>query len=719
MENTEKYNSFVGKTLDNRYKVLEVVGVGGMAVVLKAQDTVMNRTVAIKVLNDEYNRDESAVQRFVNESKAVAMLSHPNIVNIFDVAFGSNMKYIVMEYIDGKSLDEYMRAKGKMTWKDAVYITDQILLALEHAHEKGIVHRDVKPQNIMILRNGSVKVADFGIATLPNIENIPSQNKAIGTVYYMSPEQACGQTTDFATDLYSLGVMMYEMTTGVLPFDGENTNEIASKQVNEMPRDPRSIEITIPRGLEQIILRAMEKDPKARYGSAHNMRRMIQILRNNPSIVFADGSNRPGNTDSVHTTEQGDKKSATQTFSKVIPATIPISNIPVNRNEKPSGDTQHVDAVDAGKKNSRKTDPVKQGTGENKKVIKNNTDNKNSNKRPVGKNTMFPIILGVALAFLVVVVVGGAVLAASIFENSTGVGTIYEIPEYIGMEYGEELKNKIIADNLVLKDVKYEYDLESSKDYVVAQNPAPNSKRKTRDLILTVSLGSRTVIMQDLTMCIYTKAEVYLNNMGLKPVIKKVNDPSVMENYIIKTEPAPGDTVTVGDEIILYVSMGDDTEFYLMPDFVGSTDEETQRILTENNIVNVEKVIRKSDRPTGEILEQNIAPDTNIPKKTAKLILVVSEYDESLDPNVPPADLPVSVIPPEEPVEGDTQPEEPVEGDNRPEEPVEGDTQPEEAVSDTPAGIQNPEASELQPVEPQLPEHVPENTQIAGEQTEI
>lgn len=644
MENKEKYNNFVGKTLDNRYKVMDVVGVGGMAVVLKAQDNVMNRTVAIKVLNDEYNKDEAAVQRFVNESKAVAMLSHPNIVNIFDVAFGSDMKYIVMEYIDGKSLDEYMRAKGKMTWKDAVYVTDQILLALEHAHEKGIVHRDVKPQNIIILRNGSVKVADFGIATLPNIETAPAQNKAIGTVYYMSPEQACGQPTDFATDLYSLGVMMYEMTTGELPFDGETTSEIASKQVSELPREPRSIEITIPRGLEQIILRAMEKSPKDRYNSAHNMRRMIQILRNNPSIVFADGNNRTPDRD-IH---RGNDNGSSADTSVRSASKIPVSNIPVNNNEKPrTSDTRHVDAV------KKKTENVKtvssaSVSGSIKKV------NKNTQKKPVadkvnhrtvhkgGKNTMFPIILGVALAFLTVLIIGGAVLANSIFANSTGVGTIYEIPNYIGMEYGDALKEKIIADNLVLKNVKYEYDLDSTKDYVVGQNPAPDSKRKTRDLVLTVSLGSQTVVMSDLTMSMYTKAEVYLNNMGLKPVIKRVHDASVMENYIIKTEPAQGETVKIGDEIILYVSMGDGVKFVPMPNVVGLTQEEAARILTENSITKVKIITRRSQRPTGEVLEQSIQESTNVPKETAELELVVSEYDASLDPNVPPADLPVS-----------------------------------------------------------------------------
>lgn len=633
-EHNEKYAAFVGKTLDKRYKILEVVGVGGMAVVLKAEDTVMNRIVAIKMLNDECNSDESAVRRFVNESKAVAMLSHPNIVNIYDVAFGSDMKYIVMEYIDGITLNDYMQKKGKLPWRDAVHFADQILLALEHAHEKGIVHRDVKPQNIMLLRNGAVKVADFGIATLPNIETKSVQDKAIGTVYYMSPEQACGQPTDIATDIYSLGVMLYEMTTGELPFDGKTTLDIATKQVNELPKEPRSIEITIPRGLEQIILKAMEKKPEERYANAHTMRRALQILKNNPSIVFAEKNGPHAAPDD---NAGGNSHDSNARYGDTITAgdKIPVRNTPVNANEKP---------VD-GKKTSDKQ--KKDTAAEN---------NKKPHVKPKikGKSSMFPIILGVALAFLVVLVIGGAVLAASIFENSSGVGTVYEIPDYIGQEYNALLREKIIADGLVLKDVKYQYDLDSTKTYVVDQNPSPFSTRKTRDLTLTVSLGSQTVVMPDLTMCMYTKAEVYLSNMGLKPVVKRVHDVSIMENYIIRTEPSQGETVKMGDTVTLYVSMGSEIEFVPMPNLVGKTEEEAKRLLTENSITKVEVVTVKSARPSGEVLEQDVAEGTSVPKETAEIVLTVSEYDSALDPNVPPVDLPVSSEVELPPTEGDT-----------------------------------------------------------------
>lgn len=635
MDNKQKFNAMVGKILDNRYKVLEVVGIGGMAVVLKAEDTVMNRIVAIKVLNDEYNKDQAAVRRFVNESKAVAMLSHPNIVNIYDVAFGSDMKYIVMEYIDGIALNDYMQKKGKLTWKDAVHFADQILLALEHAHEKGIVHRDVKPQNIMLLKNGTVKVADFGIATLPNIETKAVQDKAIGTVYYMSPEQACGQPTDTAADLYSLGVMLYEMTTGVLPFDGETTLDIATKQVNELPKEPRSLEITIPRGLEQIILRAMEKNPKDRYDTAHTMRRMLQILKNNPSIVFADTNRNTAST--VNTGEiAGNVDGATRSFDAVHSDTkIPISKTPVNANEVPPIKEQQNNHAERNNKVFKTIKKPKRNTSGHSVIEKKQEGS--------SKSTMFPIILGVAMAFIVVVIISGYVVLSSVLEDSTGVGKVYEFPSYIGKEFNKELEELIIADGFELKKpIKTQYDSSTNKNYVVSQDPVPGSKRKNPDLRLVVSLGSETKIMPDLTMCIVTNAEVYLRNMGIKPVIQWIQDDSVMKDYVIKTEPAEGEIVKAGDQVTIYVSDGDQITYLPMPELVGKTQQEAQQILTENNITNVSIITEKSARPTGEVLHQDILAGTSVPQKYAKINLTVSEYDETLDPNVPPKDLPVS-----------------------------------------------------------------------------
>lgn len=284
MEATQRFEKYVGQVFDGRYRIQKIIGIGGMAVVFEAEDFVMKRTVALKLLKDEINNDVQSVRRFINESRAVAMLNHPNIVAIYDVTVKDDLKYIVMENIRGITLKSYMNRKGVLNVKEALSFTEQILMALEHAHSKGIIHRDIKPQNIMLLRNGTIKVADFGIAKLPDVnETQEEQNKkAIGTVYYISPEQASGKPIDARSDLYSLGVMLYEMVTGRLPFRSEQLLNVAKMQVNEKPVPPSKRNAAVPKGVEQLILCAMEKDPAKRFQSAKEMLRVVSQLKNNP-----------------------------------------------------------------------------------------------------------------------------------------------------------------------------------------------------------------------------------------------------------------------------------------------------------------------------------------------------------------------------------------------------------------------------------------------------
>ena len=283
----DAYQNYIGLVLDNRYRLKRLVGIGGMAMVFEADDLLKKATVAVKILKEEFAADEVSVQRFINESKAVLMLSHPNIVKIFDVSVKGEYKYIVMEYIDGITLKAYMQRKGTLSVKETIAYSIQILRALEHAHLGGVVHRDIKPQNIMLLRSGQIKVTDFGIAKLPDAKTLTATDKAIGTVYYISPEQAAGEKgIDRRTDLYSVGVLMYEMITGKLPFDGENPVSIALKQISEEPRPPRELNPDIPEGLEQIILFAMEKDKDKRFQTATQMIDLLKRVRENPGVVF-------------------------------------------------------------------------------------------------------------------------------------------------------------------------------------------------------------------------------------------------------------------------------------------------------------------------------------------------------------------------------------------------------------------------------------------------
>ena len=277
---------YIGKKLDGRYEIKEIIGVGGMANVYKAYDSIDERVVAVKILRDEHMENDELLRRFRNESKAIAVLSHPNIVKVYDVSFNEDIQYIVMEHIDGITLKEYIEQQKVLRWKEAVHFTVQILRALQHAHDKGIVHRDIKPQNIMLLEDGTIKVADFGIARFARASQHTVTDKAIGSVHYISPEQAKGELSDEKSDIYSIGVMLYEMTTGTLPFDADSPVSVALKQIQSQAKRPRVINPDIPEGLEDITIRAMQKEPARRYQSAAEMLRDIDEFKRDPSISF-------------------------------------------------------------------------------------------------------------------------------------------------------------------------------------------------------------------------------------------------------------------------------------------------------------------------------------------------------------------------------------------------------------------------------------------------
>ncbi len=277
---------FIGKRLDGRYEIRELIGVGGMAVVYKAYDNIDDRIVAIKILKEEFLANDEFRRRFKNESKAIAVLSHPNIVKVYDVSFGDVLQYIVMEYINGITLKQYIEQQGVIEWKEAVHFTEQILRALQHAHEKGIIHRDIKPQNIMLLPNGNIKVTDFGIARFSRSEQRTITDKAIGSVHYISPEQARGDFTDGKADIYSVGVLLYEMTTGRVPFQADSAVSVAIMQLQNEPVRPTEINPNIPGGLEEITLKAMQKEPHNRFASAREMLQDIERLIADPTIHF-------------------------------------------------------------------------------------------------------------------------------------------------------------------------------------------------------------------------------------------------------------------------------------------------------------------------------------------------------------------------------------------------------------------------------------------------
>lgn len=567
----DSYERFIGKVLDGRYKIEKIIGVGGMAVVFRAYDPVMRRTVAIKRLKDDVAKDTAAVKRFINESKAVSMLSHPNIISIYDVSMSGESKYIVMEYVEGITLKNYMMKKGALPFPEIISFCEQILRALAHAHSKGIVHRDIKPQNIMLLKNGLIKVADFGIAKLPNAETVTMTDKAIGTVYYISPEQASGLPIDTRSDLYSTGVLMYEMATGQLPFSGETPVSVALMQVNATPTPPSKINLNIPLGLEQTILTAMEKSPDARFQKAEQILSRLEKLKKDPTVTF-----------------------------KPLPA------------------------------------PIVQGEGKDilngeSSLDENPPAAKPSKKRDFVGKSMFPIILAVASAFLIVCIVCGYYLLARVLFNKDLDKTfILTVDDFVGREYYDELDEELSELGYAV-NVEYDYNDTAEAGIIIEQSPEPGEKRRVElgkhycEITFVVSRGIETFIMPDFTMQDYRVVSDKLTKQyGVITKIEEKNNLAVPAGLVYGTSPQRGSTVTTGDTVILYVSLGHQTLVSSVPDFTGMTELKAKELLIKNNLSVGNVTYEYSDKPAGTIISQSRNASTTPVKAGTAIDFVVS-----------------------------------------------------------------------------------------------
>ncbi len=616
-----RYEGFVGKVLDGRYKILELCGMGGMACVLKAQDLVMNRIVAIKILNDEYNGNEQAEARFIDESKAVAMLSAKNIVSVYDVAIYDDIKYIVMEYLDGITLREYLDNKGIISWKEACIYVLQILRGLEHAHSKGIIHRDIKPQNIILMKNGDIKVTDFGIAKLPNAEAEEQNEKAIGTVYYISPEQACGKETDYTSDIYSVGIMLYEAVTGTLPFTAETPMEIAMMQVNEEPVHPRDIVLDIPVGVSQIILKSMEKAPTDRFRSAHAMAKAIEWVLRNPDAIFAMdstsaeqsaiGSNNFVSIDMIDTAE-------IEPYNEEdIANSLGIKTIPV---------------IDAQKRDSASH---KKSNGSRKKKKKLN-------------RSMFPIISGVSIAFLLVagiILVTAGINALSGLFKSDGT-TESEYPNIVDLIYSDSLKddlrNGAYGAKFVIDEVVYENREDVENNKILATHPEaghiskPGDDGKLHFTQVTVN-RSEKLTLPDLFGYPKTSAQAVLSNLSLKVEFverSSADNAFYNDNQVIETSPSAGVEVKVGDTITVYLYNKPESKVTAaMPNVKGLSAERAMRYAS--NALYTPKIIEvASTENVGKIIDQSIEPGKVNPANTEVILTLAVPYKEMLMPNL-------------------------------------------------------------------------------------
>ncbi len=572
--NMEGYERYVGQVFDNRYRIMKTIGVGGMAVVFQAYDLAEKRTVAVKMLREDIASDEAQVRRFVNESKAVAMLSHPNVVRIFNISVRSNIKFIVMEYIEGITLKDYMTKKGVLSFGEIISYTEQILHALEHAHSKGVVHRDIKPQNIMLLKNGVIKVMDFGIAKLPNAETLTLTDKAIGTVFYISPEQAEGKAIDRRSDLYSLGVMIYEMACGKLPFYDESPITVALKQINDDPIPPRSINPSMPRGLEQITLSAMEKDPEMRFQSATQMLRQIARLKADPGIVF-----RP-NPKNV-TAEKSAKK-------------------PQTKKKKSS-------------KGGKSMFPIILGVASAFAVV--------------FLVSLF-VLLDAALGIFGIINVDSDIITLTV---PNVVGYTYTTQDAVGLSstyYTVEITEKYDS-NSVKGQILDQYPSEGQRVKVSA-----NKQRQT--VRLTVSLGAELLIIESYEGKSSRDAELALKKLGLKVALEEVFSDSMARGKVCYTYPAAGDSAAVGSTVTVYVSMGrsSGSDAVEVPDFRGASETDARQKAAELSLVITEVTYEESDKAAGTVIGQSLLPKTSV-AAGASIALTVSGGQSYVEKSVP------------------------------------------------------------------------------------
>ncbi len=595
-------DKFVGKRLDARYEIREIIGVGGMAVVYKAYDCIDDRIVAIKILKEEFVRNSEFLNRFRNESKAIAVLSHPNIVKVIDVSFGDNFQYIVMEYIDGITLKEFMQRQGAISWKDALYFTVQILRALQHAHDKGIVHRDVKPQNIMLLSDGTIKVTDFGIARFARSSQQTLTDKAIGSVHYISPEQARGDNIDEKADLYSVGVMMYEMLTGKLPFDGGNAVSIALMHMNNEPEAPRKLNPNIPVGLEQIVLRSMRKKPAYRYHSDAEIMHDLEQVRRDPTVTF--------NYDEVKYVDDSPTRyvSLGSTTISSTPAGIPVS--------KPA------ETTDAAKKISMLYGDDLYGAAEQKaeyEVLTNSADDDDYDDDPPKKSSIVPILAGIAT----VVVIALAIILIVVFKNFNNTGDnsgSVRCPQLVGSSY-EESTNKYKSINIIISG--YDYSDEYAFGVIMHQSEEEGKfLRKSREVNVVVSLGKKTKTLPDIYKMNENNATGIIEAFGLEFVLQYEYSNNIEKGTVVRTEPKRGSPVDEDTKVTIIVSKGKQPVMVEMPEIVGVSRQDAEKLLKSKGLKLGKVSSVDSLMPEGYVVEQKIEKGTSVEVNTAVDVLL-------------------------------------------------------------------------------------------------
>ena len=666
-------DQYIGRFLDNRYEILELIGTGGMAVVYKARCHRLNRLVAVKILKDDFSREEEFRRRFHAEGEAVASLSHPNIVQVYDVSSSDNANFIVMELIDGITLKQYMEKKGTLNWKETLHFAMQIAKALEHAHSRSIVHRDIKPHNVMVLKNGSVKVTDFGIARVMSKSNTLTK-EALGSVHYISPEQAKGGWVDNRSDLYSLSVVMYEMMTGRPPYDGESPVAVAIKHINGGAPKPSSLNPNIPGGLEQIIMKGMELDVKDRYASATEMLQDMEQFRLNPTIVFAYGGQmevsqdativlNPGEVaEAVRQSRSVSEKAAGQTAAAAksrpqqetrTPSQTGSRPAVQNQSQKPRTRTssqtgRNAAAAEAARRaaEGHSSAPRRKTREEIRREVREEERNRAATIAVVACSAVAIIAI---LIFLVVLVNGGLVgrgenlvyvpdMEGKYFEQTGSVtGLVFEIDQYVNSDEYE--KGKIIFHTP-------EYGAQVLQGTVVK---------------VTVSLGPEPEVKTMSYMVGYQEvdARAVLTGMGMVPVAMEEFSDDIEKGKVARTDPEVGTVLTEGQTVYIYISKGPIIATAEMPKLVGLDYATAKKALVdlgfESSNISYERRDSKADKD--EVISQPYEKGEKV-DITSKIVLVISKgTKDSQSKNEQSKDDPVEdYYPPYIPEETPVQP---------------------------------------------------------------
>ena len=573
-------DQYIGKMLDNRYEILERIGTGGMAIVYKAKCHRLNRLVAIKILKSDLAQNEEFRRRFNAESQAVAQLSHPNIVSVYDVSRGGDMEYIVMELIDGITLKQYMEKRGQLNWRESLHFITQIMRGLSHAHSRGIIHRDIKPQNIMVLRDGSVKVADFGIACLADSAQTLTQ-EALGSVHYISPEQARGDRPDARSDIYSSGVVLYEMLTGRLPFEGESAVSVAIQHLSSIPLAPREINPDIPEQLELICMKAMAPDLEHRYQSADAMIADLEAFRKNPEVEmkFDLSDLRP---------EENDEPTRTIRTMPSHAVTIPVHQPERNYPRRERDEDE---------------EPRRAGSG----------------KRGV-------LVGAVTVAAVAVVIVLFKTILGSFAPAAVDQ---YQVPDLYNKTIEEAENDPRIEGVFEIQKAGSEFSADVPEGHILRQDPKKGETRKGSQLVIQVwvSAGEETGEVPDLENKSEQDARILLEKLNKEynleltveaPEELKQFSEEITEGYVIKTEPAQGEILKKGDTVKLILSKGPDIKPVTVLPFVGMSIDSVLSQLESYKLTcdaaDVEVV--DSDKPGGTIVWQSPASGETVPEWT-------------------------------------------------------------------------------------------------------